>query len=71
MSDLTEEEIESHRGLLSQDENGEEIEEEKDGKKRKEKKNILNLVDDQDFDKLPEQLDWRDYGQYHNQFIKT
>ena len=63
MSDLTEEEMESHRGLLSQEENDGEIEEEKDGKKKKGNKNILNLLHDQHFDRLPEKLDWRDYGQ--------
>ena len=59
LSDLTEEEMDSHRGMLSEDENDEEIE--KDAG-RKTKQNILNLMHDQHFAKLPQQLDWRDYG---------
>ncbi len=53
--------MESHRGMLSEDENDEETEEDVG---RKAKKNILNLMHDRHFHKLPEQLDWRDYGQY-------
>ena len=54
--------MESHRGLLSEDDNDEEIEVDR---KKKENKNVLNLMHDKHFDKLPGQLDWRDYGQCH------
>ncbi|XP_028397683.1 counting factor associated protein D-like [Dendronephthya gigantea] len=58
LSDLTEEEMESHRGMLSDDEN----DEEEGSLNEKEKKRILNLMHDKHFDKLPKTLDWRDYG---------
>ena len=53
--------MESHRGMLSEDENDEETEKDVG---REANKNILNLMHDRHFDKLPQQLDWRDYGKY-------
>ena len=61
LSDLTEEEIESHRGMLSEDENDEETEDVVERNKT-ENMNILNLIHDKQYDNLPENLDWRDYG---------
>lgn len=54
--------MQSHRGMLSEDENDEEKEEE--NVNDKEKKRILNLIHDKHFNNIPEKLDWRDYGQY-------
>lgn len=65
--------MESHRGMLLEDENDEESEgdigRKKKKERRKEKKNILNLLHGRQFGKLPEQLDWRDYGQYYEGLI--
>ena len=61
--DLTEEEMELHRGLLwehkSENDDGD------DGSnktKHKDDKRILNLEHYKHYEKLPKSLDWRDYG---------